>query len=150
MCLFSKVAPEHARGFGFSEEDCAKPVMAPRESGRHCNKINTTECTVYNPHFVYTMAVLIQLLILTIKTSISELRHESPALLVRGDKKTIEMRRERAAVNKDWQMEREAEDVESACNINKNKKVCVFVCVPAAADHRPRGRFHRADMHVNC
>lgn len=36
------------------------------------------------------------------------------------------------AVNKGWQMEREAEDVESAWNINKNKElweVCVYMCV---------------------
>lgn len=30
-----------------------------------------------------------------------------------------------SAVNKLWQMEREAEDVESACSINKNKEVWV-------------------------
>lgn len=24
-----KVAPEHARGFGCSEDDCAKPVVVP-------------------------------------------------------------------------------------------------------------------------
>ena len=69
----SEVAPEHARGFGFSEEDCAKPVMVLGESGRHCNKINTTECTVYSPHCVHTITVLIRLLILTIKTSITEI-----------------------------------------------------------------------------
>lgn len=63
-----KVAPEHARGLGFSDEDCAKSVMAPGESGRHCDKINTTECTVCIPQSVCTIAVLIQLLVLTTHT----------------------------------------------------------------------------------
>lgn len=78
-----------------------------------------------------------------------KLQHESPVLLVERDKETIGMRRGSwifFAVNKEWQMEREAEDVESACNINKNKElwevcVCSCSCKPSPEDKVSLNRY---------
>lgn len=84
MSLF-EVAAEHARGFGFIGGIVLNQLWC-QGAGRHCHTINTTVC---NPHYLYTIAVVIQRLMPTMETSKFKLHHESPVLLGTGggDKK---------------------------------------------------------------
>lgn len=137
LSLF-KAAAEHVQGFGSNV--CKTSYGAWLKSGRYCGKINTQVSVLPNKNnatlFSHNNCPHSTFYINNQNINIPKPQHESPVQLFGRYKKTIEWReREREtffAASKEWQMERETEDIESAWNITKNKElweecVCLYL-----------------------